>query len=85
MRGLNFIPPEIGSDAPRMILSGREELLIEQHGGLFSYDSRCIRIRTKRGIATVQGEDLVIEYFGLQDLLIRGKIHALSLENEDHL
>ena len=82
MRGLNFIPPEIGSDVPRMILSGREELLIEQHGGLFSYESKCIRIRTKMGVVTVNGENLVIQYFGLQDLLIRGKISGLLLDGE---
>ena len=82
MRGMNLIPPEIRSDAPRMILSGREELLIEQHGGLFSYESKCIRIRTKTGIVTVNGENLVIQYFGLQDLLIQGKIHGLLLDEE---
>lgn len=74
------MPPEIRGDAPRMILSGQEELLLEQHGGLFSYDSKCIRIRTKAGLLTLTGENLVIEYFGVQDLMIRGKIRSLSLD-----
>ncbi|MBQ6804153.1 MAG: YabP/YqfC family sporulation protein [Clostridia bacterium] len=65
---------------PRIILSGGEELLLEQHGGLFSYDSKCIRIRTGAGLLTVEGEKLVIEYFGVQDLMIRGKIHALRMD-----
>ena len=68
-----------------MILSGREELLIEQHKGLFSYESQCIRIRTGRGIVTIHGENLVITYFGLQDLMIQGKIRALSMEEEQLL
>lgn len=79
---MNIVPPEICSRAPRMILTGGEEVLIEQHAGLISYESRCIRIRTGAGAVTVQGEALVIAYFGLQDLLIRGKIHQLLLEGE---
>lgn len=80
MQGKIFLPPEIRRDVPRIILSGGEELLLEQHGGLFSYDSKCIRIRTGAGLLTVEGEKLVIEYFGVQDLMIRGKIHALSMD-----
>ncbi|MBE5770428.1 MAG: YabP/YqfC family sporulation protein [Clostridia bacterium] len=80
MQGKIFLPPEIRRDVPRIILSGGEELLLEQHGGLFSYDSKCIRIRTGAGLLTVEGEKLVIEYFGVQDLMIRGKIHALRMD-----
>lgn len=80
MHGKIFLPPEIRKDAPRIILSGGEELLLEQHGGLFSYDSKCIRIRTGAGLLTVEGEKLVIDYFGVQDLMIRGKIQALRMD-----
>ena len=80
MQGKIFLPPEIRRDVPRIILSGGEELLLEQHGGLFSYDSKCIRIRTGAGLLTGEGEKLVMEYFGVQDLMIRGKIHALRMD-----
>ena len=35
MHLLSLAPPETRSDTPRLVLTGREELLIEQHAGLF--------------------------------------------------
>ena len=57
-------------------------MLVEQHKGLFSYDTDRIRIRTTRGLLTVTGEKLTIVYFGTQDLLISGKIFCMQLESD---
>lgn len=80
MRLLSFAPPEVRGETPRVVLSGKEEALIEQHTGLFSYDTRCIRVRTKAGLMTVTGENLVIAYFGVQDLLIQGRIDGVTID-----
>lgn len=80
MRGLSFAPPEVCGNAPRVVLSGWEEALIEQHTGLFSYETRCVRVRTRKGLITVTGENLVIAYFGVQDVLIQGIIQGVSLD-----
>lgn len=80
MQGFSFAPLEVRSDNPRVVLSGQEEALIEQHRGLFSYETGCVRVRVKDGILAVTGEKLVIAHFGAQDLLIRGKISVVALE-----
>ena len=80
MRGKSFAPPEARSEAPRVVITGRQEVLIEQHAGLFSYETKCIRVRTKAGLLTVTGKDLVISYFGMQDLLIRGLISGVQMD-----
>ena len=80
MHILSLAPPQVRSDLPRTILTGREEVLIEQHTGLFSYETRCIRVRTPQGMTTVTGDQLVIAWFGLQDLLIRGTVHEVRME-----
>lgn len=72
----------IRTDQPRIVLSGREELIIQRHTGLFSYETKCIRIRTKGGLVTVTGENLVIEYFGLEDLLIRGRVDTIGVDGQ---
>ncbi|MBQ9264241.1 MAG: YabP/YqfC family sporulation protein [Clostridia bacterium] len=82
MHLLSFAPPQVRTDTPRTVLTGREELLIEQHTGLFSYETKCIRIRTKEGLWTVTGENLVIAYFGVQDMLIKGKIASVSISGD---
>lgn len=80
MNLFSFAPPEARNDTPRVVLSGQEEALIEQHRGLFSYESRCVRVRVKEGVLAVTGENLLISHFGAQDLVIRGKIAGVTLE-----
>lgn len=74
-------PPETAGET-RVIWTGREEVTLEGHAGLFSYESKCIRVRTKTGLWTVTGEGLTIDHFGIQDLLIRGKITGVSVQEE---
>ena len=82
MRLSDIAPKEVVRQAPRIILTGREEMLVERHSGLFSYESRCIRLRTALGLLTVTGERLVISHFGAQDVLIRGRVDALQMDGE---
>ena len=75
-------PPEVGKGAARIILTGREEVVIEGHKGLFSYETKCIRIRSKSGLVTVSGQDLIIDHLGVQDLLIHGKVEDVAVDGE---
>lgn len=81
---LNAIAPqEMAERESRALWTGRREVIIEGHGGLFSYETRCIRVRCKQGLWTVTGEGLFIDHFGPEDLLIRGSVHAVALEGEN--
>lgn len=81
MEWKSILPPE-ARDLPRLILTGREEALIEGHCGLFSYETTCIRVRTEQGIWTVTGEKLLIVYFGAHDLKIRGRVDGVTIHGE---
>lgn len=72
----------IAGDVPRLILTGRKEVLLEGHAGLFSYETNRIRVRVKGGLCTVTGENLTIDYFGAEDLLIRGRVDGIALDGE---
>jgi len=67
---------------PRVILIGRNEVMVEGHTGLFSYENARIRVRTPLGILTIAGEELVIAFFGAQDLSIRGQVKQILLDGE---
>ncbi len=69
-------------NAQRLVLTGRGELLIEGHAGLFSYETKCVRVRTEKGLCEVTGENLTIDFFGAEDLLIRGRIDGVRLDGE---
>ena len=79
----DVIPQPLPRSGPRIVMTGREELLLEGHEGLFSYETGRIRIRTKAGLLCVTGKDLTIDYFGVQDLLIRGRVDGASFPGED--
>ena len=83
MRLNEIAPLERMAGESRALWTGRREVIIEGHRGLFSYETRCIRVRCQKGLWTVTGEGLYFDHFGPEDLLIRGSVHAVSLEGED--
>ena len=74
MRVNGLFPPEVTRGQPRVVITGREDVLLEGHRGLFSYETGRIRVRTREGLLTVTGENMTIDYFGAEDLLIRGRV-----------
>lgn len=79
---LDLLPREAMGKLPRIVLTGNSELLIEQHKGLYSYDTALIRVRSARGLITVSGLHMTILYFGPDDLLISGTISGVTLESD---
>jgi len=75
-----LFPPEAVSNVSRIILIGEDRLLIEQHKGLFSYDSTCIRVRIGEKMLSVHGAGLVIRHFGTDEICIHGAVHGLEFE-----
>ena len=63
---------------PRVVIKGREEALIERHRGLLAYDPRCVRARCGAYEVRVDGESLTIPFFGLEDMIVAGKIASVS-------
>ncbi len=73
---------EGNSKETRAVVTGRKEVLIEGHSGLFSYETACIRVRSKIGIWTVAGKNLIIEYFGTEDVLIKGVVNSIMIDGD---
>ena len=82
MRINEIVPLERMEGESRALWTGRREVIIEGHRGLFSYETRCVRVRCRMGLWTVTGEGLFIDHFGPEDLLIRGAVRAVALEGE---
>ena len=82
MRWEEFTPPEARGAETRAVMTGQKEVLIEGHRGLFSYETDRIRVRSKNGIWTVSGQGLIIDYFGAQDLLIKGCVDSIAIDGE---
>lgn len=61
-------------------LYGTERLLVEQHRGILSYGTECIRIAATCGVLVVEGEDLRLCCMSRSQLVIRGKLRSVRME-----
>lgn len=59
---------------------GKEEICLENHSGILSYDRDMIRIGMKRGSIVVRGRDLIITGMSKNCLQINGTITMIELE-----
>lgn len=80
---LDFIPEEVKDTKSRVVILGRQEILVEQHRGLISYETDNIRFRVKGGQTAILGKNLVITSFGAFDARVQGEICQVQLTEEE--
>ena len=77
-------PKEVYSNEPKIIISGFDELIIENFKGILEYEEFFVRINTYIGIININGYNLNLENMTDDDLKITGKIESIELEkNKD--
>lgn len=72
------LPPEVISNAARVVLTGRESVLVEQHDGILAYDAACVTLRTARGLLRIAGDGLGIREYSPADIIVTGRIDSLG-------
>ena len=60
-------------------ISGDRRVLIEKHGGVTSYNTKHINVKTTFGIVTISGDGLELASMSKQQLVITGCISCVSL------
>ena len=73
-------PKEVYSNEPKIIISGFDELIIENFKGILEYEEFFVRINTYIGIININGYNLNLENMTDDDLKITGKIESIELE-----
>ncbi len=74
------LPGETMERLPMGTFRGKEEISLENHRGILSYEKEEIRIAVKRGAVVIRGRDLVISIMSKTRLQIRGTITIIELE-----
>ena len=77
-----IFPKEVTSNVPRIVLTGRERLLVEQHMGLDTCTSSEIAFSTKNGRLTVTGRDLLFLRYTQTEALITGYIDTVCFNEK---
>lgn len=74
------LPKEVCSNVPKIILTGFDEMIIENFKGILEYEEFLVRINTHIGIVNINGYGLSLENMTDDDIRVKGKIESLDIE-----
>ena len=88
MRGIRKInrmlemPKEIYTNEPKIIISGFNELFIENYKGILEYEEYFIKLGTFIGCINIHGFNLKLDKMTEDNLKIEGKIETIDIERQ---
>lgn len=74
------LPKEVYSNIPKIIITGFEELIIENFKGIVEYEEFFVRISTHIGVININGYNLNLQNMTNDDIKVTGKIESLDIE-----
>lgn len=74
------IPKEVYSNIPNLIITGFEEMIIENYKGILEYEDYYIKVNTYIGIVNIHGINLKLEKMTEDNIKIIGKIENIEIE-----
>lgn len=74
------LPKEVYSNIPKIIITGFDEMIIENFKGILEYEEFFIRINTHIGIVSINGYELNLENMTDDDIKVTGKIESIDIE-----
>ena len=74
------IPKEVYSNVPNFIITGFEEMVIENYKGILEYEDYFIKVNTFIGIVNIHGINLKLEKMTEDNIKIIGKIESIDVE-----
>ena len=74
------LPKEVYSNEPKIVITGFDEIVIENFKGILEYEEFFVRINTFIGIININGYNLNLENLTNEDLRVKGKIDSLEFE-----
>ena len=74
------LPQEVYSNVPKIIITGFDEIIIENFKGILEYEEFFVRINTHIGLINVNGYGLSLENMTNDDIKVKGKIESLDIE-----
>ena len=88
MKGINRInrmleiPKETYTNEPKIIITGFNELVIENYKGILEYEDCYIKLSTFIGSVNINGFNLKLDKMTEDCLKIAGKIESLDIERQ---
>lgn len=73
------LPLDTVVDLPKIVISGNQQLVIENHRGVIEYEPSVVRVGTKLGELRIAGAELILVSVFKEELVITGKIGQIEM------
>lgn len=74
------LPKDVILDVPKIVIIGKEEVTIENHKGILTFETNEIKINTRFGPLTIKGENFEILYIASSTITVSGKFVSIYYE-----
>lgn len=74
------IPQEVYSNVPKIVITGFDEMIIENFKAILEYEEFFVRISTYIGIININGYNLKLENMTNDDIKITVKMESFDIE-----
>lgn len=75
--GLLALPKEITLNLPLIMLTGRDEVNIENYKSIVEYTDTKIRVHTTSGLLTVEGKKLRLKQITAENIVVSGEMAGI--------
>ena len=75
------LPMEVGTNIPKITMTGFNEIIIENYKGIIEYEEFFIRISTYIGNININGFELKLNQMTDESVNITGKIENIDFES----
>lgn len=72
------LPKDITLGAPLINIVGTYEVYIQNYHGIIEYNENMIRFQTRSGRLVLSGNNLHIQYFTKDDVMVKGNIREVK-------
>lgn len=77
------IPRDVILNIPKIVVTGDNEISIENHKGVIIFDEKEIKINSNVGMITINGSGFEILFMGGSTLTVSGKFRAVVYEGNE--
>ncbi|MGM9567690.1 MAG: YabP/YqfC family sporulation protein [Clostridia bacterium] len=78
------LPAELAAGVPRIVVTGNQSVLVENHGGILGFRPDQIKIGCLYGEIVVEGKGLRLRLLKKDELEAEGEIQSVSFQKGEH-
>lgn len=72
------LPGEVALNLPRIVITGRLQVVVENHRGIVTYNPETVHLLVEAGEVAISGRNLVLRSVLPEEIVVEGEIHGVT-------